>query len=433
MIRKRLAILGSTGSIGTQTLAVIEALNRAGQSFSVVALAAGKNIELLAAQAQHFQPALIAIERAKDLGRFRQLVKSLWSGEIVVGGEGLHAVATHPHVDLVVNALVGAAGLIPTLEALKAQKILALANKESLVIGGHLVKKALTPSPSPLGGRGRDILVPPLSQEDAAPKRLGDHRDEGAQGSAGARGGGPRLIPIDSEHSALFQLVHSLRREEIERVILTASGGPFRTRPLDSFAQITVEEALQHPTWQMGKRITIDSATLVNKAFEVIEAHWLFDLPYEKISVLIHPQSVVHGLVELTDGSIIAQLGPTDMRLPIQYALTYPERVPSAVERLDLVKQRLEFAPVGRERYPAFWLVCEAGRRGGTFPAVANAADEVLVQRFLNTEISFVGIAHGLERVLSEHVSLPDPSVEEILEADRWARQRAREIAQDSL
>ncbi len=391
MIRsKGLAILGSTGSIGTQTLAVIEALNRAGQSFSVVALAAGKNIELLAAQAQRFQPALIALERAKDLGRFRQLVKSFWSGEIVVGGEGLRAVATYAQADLVVNALVGATGLIPTLEALKAQKILALANKESLVIGGHLIKKLL------------------------------------------ANGSG-RVIPIDSEHSALFQLVHSLRREEIERVILTASGGPFRTRPLDSFDQIAVEEALHHPTWQMGKRITIDSATLVNKAFEVIEAHWLFDLPYEKISVLIHPQSVVHGLVELTDGSIIAQLGPTDMRLPIQYALTYPERVPSAVERLDLVKQRLEFAPVGRERYPAFWLVCEAGQRGGTFPAVANAADEVLVQRFLNTEISFVGIAHGLERVLSEHVSLPDPSVEEILEADRWARQRAREIAPDSL
>lgn len=391
MIRsKGLAILGSTGSIGTQTLAVIEALNRAGQSFSVVALAAGKNIELLAAQAQRFQPALIALERAKDLGRFRQLVKSFWSGEIVVGGEGLRAVATYAQADLVVNALVGATGLIPTLEALKAQKILALANKESLVIGGHLIKKLL------------------------------------------ANGSG-RVIPIDSEHSALFQLVHSLRREEIERVILTASGGPFRTRPLDSFDQIAVEEALHHPTWQMGKRITIDSATLVNKAFEVIEAHWLFDLPYEKISVLIHPQSVVHGLVELTDGSIIAQLGPTDMRLPIQYALTYPERVPSAVERLDLVKQRLEFAPVGRERYPAFWLVCEAGQRGGTFPAVANAADEVLVQRFLNTEISFVGIAHGLERVLSEHVSLPDPSVEEILEADRWARQQAREIAPDSL
>ncbi len=227
--------------------------------------------------------------------------------------------------------------------------------------------------------------------------------------------------------------MHAVRRDEIERVILTASGGPFRTRPLESFDAITVAEALQHPTWQMGKRITIDSATLVNKAFEVIEAHWLFDLPYEKISVLIHPQSVVHGLVELRDGSIVAHLSTTDMKLPIQYALTYPERVPSSGERLDLVKQKVEFAPVGRERYPAFWLVCEAGRRGGTFPAVANAADEVLVQRFLNREISFVGIARGLERVLAEHEGVPNPSVEEILEADRWARARASEIAHDSL
>lgn len=385
---KRLAILGSTGSIGSQTLAVVEALNRAGHAFSVVALAAGKNLELLAAQAQRFQPRLIAIERAKDLSKLRQLVGASWSGEIVVGEEGLIAAATHPDADLIVNALVGALGLIPTLEALKAKKIVALANKESLVIGGHLVRSVQS---------------------------------------------GRSLIPIDSEHSALFQLMHSLHPSEIERIILTASGGPFRTRPLDSFAQITVAEALQHPTWQMGKRITIDSATLVNKAFEVIEAHWLFDLPYEKISVLIHPQSVVHGLVELTDGSILAHLSATDMKLPIQYALTYPGRVPSSVERLDLVKQKLEFAPVGRERYPAFWLVCEAGQRGGTFPAVANAADEVLVQRFLNNEIPFVGIARGIERVLAEHEGVPTPTLEEIFEADRWARQRASEFPPNSL
>ncbi|MCS7197146.1 MAG: 1-deoxy-D-xylulose-5-phosphate reductoisomerase [Candidatus Bipolaricaulota bacterium] len=388
LIRKRLAILGSTGSVGSQTLAVVEALTRAGHAFSVVALAAGKNLELLAAQAQRFQPKLIAIERAKDLSKLRRLVGTFWSGEIVVGEEGLIAAATHPDADLIVNALVGALGLIPTLEALKAKKIVALANKESLVIGGHLV--------------------------------------HGVQSKRS-------LIPIDSEHSALFQLMHSLHPSEIERIILTASGGPFRTRPLDSFAQITVAEALQHPTWQMGKRITIDSATLVNKAFEVIEAHWLFDLPYEKISVLIHPQSVVHGLVELTDGSILAHLSTTDMKLPIQYALTYPERVPSSVARLDLVKQKLEFAPVGRERYPAFWLVCEAGQRGGTFPAVANAADEVFVQRFLKNEIPFVGIARGIERVLAEHEGVPTPALEEILEADRWARQRASEFPPNSL
>jgi len=385
VITRSVALLGSTGSIGTQTLAVIEALNQAGHHFSVVALAAGKNVELLAAQAQRFRPALIAIERAKDLGRLRQLLRAFWSGEIVVGGEGLQAVATSPKADLIVNALVGAPGLIPTLEALKAKKTVALANKESLVIGGHLVR--------------RIVETPPL-------------------------------IPLDSEHSAIFQIIENLRQpSEIERIILTASGGPFRTRPLDSFDTITVAQALQHPTWQMGKRITIDSATLVNKAFEVIEAHWLFDLLYEKISVLIHPQSVVHGLVELIDGTLLAHLSATDMKLPIQYALTHPERLRSSVERLDLVKQKLEFAPVGRERYPAFWLVCEAGQRGGTFPAVANAADEALVQKFLNREISFVGIARGLERVLSEHEGVADPTLEEILEADRWARQRAREIA----
>lgn len=388
MIARSIALLGSTGSIGTQTLSVIEALNHAGHHLSVVALAAGENLELLAAQAHRFHPELLAIARAKDLRRLRQLLK-LWSGEIAVGGEGMQAVATHPRADLVVNALVGAAGLLPTLEALRAHKPVALANKESLVIGGHLVR-GLT------------------------------------QGESG------RILPLDSEHSALFQIIQNLRdSSELERILLTASGGPFRTRPLESFEAITVAEALQHPTWQMGKRITIDSATLVNKAFEVIEAHWLFDLPYEKIAVLIHPQSIVHGLVELVDGTLFAHLSTTDMKLPIQYALTYPERWRSSVERLDLVKQKLEFGPVGRERYPAFWLVCEAGRRGGTFPVVANAADEVLVQKFLNREISFLGIARALERVLAEHQGIADPSLDEILEADRWARQRASEIVQD--
>ncbi len=390
MISRSVAILGSTGSIGVQALSVIESLNQAGHHYTIAALAAGTNLELLAAQAQHFQPALLAIERAKDLRRLRHLLGARWSGEIVVGGEGLQAAATLPQADLVVNALVGAAGLLPTLEAVKANKTLALANKESLVIGGHLVKRIL-------------------------------------------ENGSGYLIPIDSEHSALWQLLQHRRSAEIARILLTASGGPFRTRPLDSFDAITVAEALQHPTWQMGKRITIDSATLVNKAFEVIEAHWLFDMPYEKISVLIHPQSVVHGLVELVDGSLLAHLSAPDMRLPIQYALTYPERFASSAGRLDLVKSKLEFAPVGRARYPAFWLMYEAGRHGGTLPAVANAADEVLVQRFLNGEVPFSGIARALERILSEHSVVSDPSLEQISEADRWARQRASEIGKDSL
>ncbi len=384
MITRKIAILGSTGSLGSQTLSVVEALNRAGHNLSVVALAAGKNLELLAAQAQRFQPALIVIEQTRDLNRLGRLLRPYWSGEILAGGEGLHAAVTHPQTELVVHALVGATGLIPTLEALQAHKTLALANKESLVIGGHLVK-----------------------------------------------GKGSPIIPLDSEHSALYQLLQQREPTEVARVILTASGGPFRTRALDSFSQITVEEALQHPTWKMGKRITIDSATLVNKAFEVIEAHWLFDLPYEKLDVLLHPQSVVHGLVELCDGSVLAHLSRPDMRLPIQYALAYPERVASLVEieRLDLVKQKLEFAPVGRERYPAFWTVIEAGRRGGTLPAVANAADEILAQRFLNREISFSRIAEGLEIVLGEHQPVQNPSLQEIWEADRWARERAGKLS----
>ncbi len=313
-----------------------------------------------------------------------------WNGEIMAGSEGLQRAATQAQADMIVNALVGAAGLMPTLEALQANKTVALANKESLVIGGHLVQALLQ------SGRGR-------------------------------------LMPIDSEHSALFQLLQQTKSAEITRVILTASGGPFRTRPLSSFDQITVEEALQHPTWQMGRRITIDSATLVNKAFEVLEAHWLFGLDFEKISVLIHPQSRVHGLVELHDGSILAHLSTTDMKLPIQYALTYPQRLAASVERLDLVKHKLEFAPVGRARYPAFWTVIEAGRQGGTFPTVANAADEVLVERFLKREIAFTRIAAGLEIILSRHQALQNPSIEALWEADRWAREEAGKLPADGV
>lgn len=385
MISRSVAILGSTGSIGTQTLAVVEALNRAGHNFSVVALSAGKNLELVAAQVQRFRPSLLAIERSKDFSHLRRLLAPHWNGEIIFGGEGLRAVATFPEADLVVNGLVGAAGLIPTLEALKANKTLALANKESLVIGGHLVKRILE------SGHGR-------------------------------------LIPVDSEHSAIFQLLQECKISEVERIILTASGGPLRTKRLGEFETVTVAEVLSHPTWQMGKRITVDSTTLVNKAFEVIEAHWLFGLHYDKISVLIHPQSVVHGLVELTDGSLLAHLGVTEMRLPIQYALTYPERAPSPGERLDLIKQKLEFASVGKERYPAFWLVCEAGRQGGTLPAVANAADEILVQRFLNGELVFPQIARGLDIILAEHAPVSDPPLGKILEADAWARKRASNL-----
>jgi 1-deoxy-D-xylulose-5-phosphate reductoisomerase len=380
---KHLAILGSTGSIGNQALSVIQSLNKLEPRFSVEALAAGENLDLLAAQAVTFQPKLVAIKKDSDASRLKKLVGSLWRGEIFSGSAGLEAVASFPPADLVLNGLVGAAGLSPTLASLYAGKTVCLANKESLVIGGHLVQRALSENKG-------------------------------------------QLIPVDSEHSALFQLLEKRAPTEIARLILTASGGPLRTRALDDFPKVTVAQVLRHPTWQMGKRITVDSATLVNKAFEVIEAHWLFDLPYEKIHTLIHPQSLIHGLVELIDGAVLAHLSMTDMKIPIQYALTYPERLTTELPRLDLIKHRFDFDPVGEKRYPAFKLIIEAGKAGGTLPAVANAADEVLVQRFLNGEIAFIEIAQGIQEILSQHNSVSNPSLEALLETDRWAREKAK-------
>ena len=376
---KRLAILGSTGSIGCQALSVIQTLNQREQRFSVEALAAGENLELLAAQISAVQPKLVAIKKSSDIGRLKKMLGSGWRGEILAGEDGLQAVARFPSADVVLNGLVGAAGLSPTLVSLHAGKTVAVANKESLVIGGHLIKRVLCE------GQGK-------------------------------------LIPVDSEHSALFQLLEGRPSPEIVRLILTASGGPLRTRPLEDFPKVTVAEVLKHPTWNMGKRITVDSATLVNKAFEVIEAHWLFDLPFEKIHTLIHPQSLVHGLVELIDGAVLAHLSVTDMKLAIQYALTYPERISTHLPRLDLIKHKLEFDPVGEKRYPAFKTVVEAGRVGGTLPAVVNAADEILVQRFLNGEILFTGIAQGIQAIAEKHKTVQNPSLEQILESDRWAR-----------
>ncbi|MBI3460867.1 1-deoxy-D-xylulose-5-phosphate reductoisomerase [Candidatus Acetothermia bacterium] len=379
---KCLAILGSTGSIGCQAFSVIQSLNQPEPRFSVEALAAGENLDLLVAQINAVQPKLVAIKKSSDIARLEKILGREWRGEILVGEDGLQAIAQLPSADLVLNGLVGAAGLSPTLASLYAGKTVALANKESLVIGGHLIKRALSE-------------------------------------------GNGKLIPVDSEHSALFQLFEGRQFSEIARLVLTASGGPLRTRPLEDFSKVTVAEVLKHPTWQMGKRITVDSATLVNKAFEVIEAHWLFDLPFEKIHTLIHPQSLVHGLVELIDGAVLAHLSVTDMKLPIQYALTYPERMATELPRLDLIKHKLEFDPVGEKRYPAFRTVVEAGKVGGTLPAVVNATDEVLVQRFLNGEIPFTGIAQGIQEIAEQHEPMKNPTLEEILEADRWTRERA--------
>ena len=370
----KVAILGSTGSIGLQAL---EEIRRYPERFQVVALACGKNVELLASQAREFGVRDLAVSDPEDA---KKLEKILPGARVRHGPEGLAELASLPEVDLVLNAVVGAVGIFPTLSALRAGKRLALANKESLVVGGPIVLRE---------------------------RRFPD-----------------QIIPVDSEHAALWQLFQGIKREEVAKVWITASGGPFRNRKEEELAQVTPEEALRHPTWKMGPRITVDSATLVNKAFEVIEAHYLFQIPWERIGVLLHPESVVHALLELRDGSVLAQMATPDMRIPIRAALTYPERLPPPIP-LCLPGLSLHFAEIPRERYPAFWAVLAAGKEGGTAPAVANAADEVLVGAFLEGKIPFPAIAQGLSFVLSQHKNGPAEDLETILEADRWARKAA--------
>jgi len=372
----KVSILGSTGSIGRQALEVVRSL---GPDYQIIALAAGSNLELLAEQVREFQPAIVSIKDRELVEPFAHLIGG--ETELRWGREGLLELAALPEAEVVINGLGGAIGLEPTIRALEAKKRVGLANKESLVIGGHLVREALS------------------------------------------RGG--ELIPIDSEHSAIFQLLEGqgLEGVSVRRVIITASGGALRERPLAELERVRPEEVLRHPNWRMGKRITVDSATLVNKGFEVIEAHWLFGLDYDRIEALLHPQSIVHGLVELADGTVAAVLSPPDMRLPIQYALSYPRRLKSDWPRLKLAGLKLDFAEIDLQRYPAFEIVVEAGRTGGTMPAVINGADEVLVERFLRGEIPFPKIEEGLRRVLEEHHVVKDPDLEELLAADRWARE----------
>lgn len=380
-----IAILGSTGSIGRMTLEVISSL---GPDFRVVALAAGRQVDLLARQAAESGAASVAVcddEAARGLGR------ALPRGavpEVLVGPEGLVTLASRGNVDIVVSAIVGGAGLPAALAAARAGKRLALANKEALVMAGHLVM-------------------------------------------AEARASGAQVIPVDSEHSAIFQAMASGRAGEVRRVVLTASGGPFYRRPDEVQESVTAAEALDHPTWSMGRKITIDSATLMNKTLEVIEAHHLFGLEAEKIQVLIHPESTVHSLVEFVDGSVIAQLGPPDMRMPIQYALTYPERRPAPWPRLDLAALgRLHFEVPDTDRFPALALGFEVVREGGTLGAVLSGADEVAVGAFLDGRIRFVDIVPLVQRVLVSHRRrsagahrADKPNLEDVLAADVWARE----------
>ena len=379
---KRVAILGSTGSIGTSALKVIE---RHRDRFRVVGLAVGKNLELLRKQIETFQPKIVSVA-TQEAAELLQKTYSSTGLQICYGSQGLIEVATHPEAELVISALVGALGLLPTYRAIQAGKDIALANKETLVMAGGLIM-----------------------QEVAKQKSS--------------------LLPIDSEHSALFQCLLHCKREEVRRVILTASGGPFLDLPMERFVQITVKEALQHPNWKMGRKITVDSATLMNKGLEVIEAYWLFGFPIDKIDIAIHPQSVVHCLVELNDGSLLAHLGIPDMQIPIQYALSFPERLDSPVTSLPLSEMEpLEFRPPDKERFPCLGLAYRALREGGTMPMVLSAANEVTVASFLAGEIQFLTIPSVIEETMQQHQKSPLSSIEQALEVNQWAMERAKAL-----
>jgi len=378
---KNLAILGSTGSIGRSTLAVVAEHPR---EFTVAGLAAGRNVELLAEQIRQFRPARVSVQDGEAAARLRELLPSGKNPEILAGPQGAAAVATAPGVDLVVSAMVGAAGLEPTLAAIEAGIPVALANKETLVAAGSLVMAA-------------------------------------------ARERGVDLIPVDSEHSALMQALQGQRREDVKKLWLTASGGPFRSWEAERLAQVTPAQALRHPNWNMGAKITIDSATMMNKALEVIEASVLFGLPVEQVGVYIHPQSIIHSLVEFVDGSVIAQLGVPDMRLPIAYALTYPRRLPLNSPPLDLCRiAQLTFEEPDLERFPSLRLGYEAAATGGTLPAVLNAANEVAVAAFLEGRLSFLGIPRVVEEAMRAHAPEPLQNLEQVLKVNRWAREFAQ-------
>jgi 1-deoxy-D-xylulose-5-phosphate reductoisomerase len=386
---KKIAILGSTGSIGRQTLEVVAAHP---DRFQVVALAAGENLRLLAEQIGKFRPQMAALKDSTKRDKLRDMVPGGWAStgslELLGGRQGLIEIVRHPEVDLVVVATAGAAGLEPTIAALREGKNVALANKEALVMAGeHVIAAA---------------------------------RDHGAS-----------ILPIDSEHSAIWQCLRGDGDDRggeggnsVARLILTASGGAFRDASPAELEHVTAADALRHPNWLMGKKVTIDSATLMNKGLEVIEAHWLFDAPFANIAIVIHRESIVHSMVEFVDGSVKAQLGPPDMRLPIQYALSYPDRLAtSAFPKLDLTKLgRLTFEEPEMGRFPCLKLALQAGERGGTYPAVLSAADDVAVGLFLAGRIGFTEIAGLVARVLDRHQVVTHPSIEDILAADRWAR-----------
>jgi 1-deoxy-D-xylulose-5-phosphate reductoisomerase len=383
---RSVTILGSTGSIGTQALDVVR---RNPERFKVVGLSAGGgNQELLAGQIREFLPPVVAIADEGAAGDVKEKLRGLRGVEIIEGPDATETLARDFEADIVLNALVGSAGLAPTLATLQSGKTLALANKESLVVGGELVTDLIKGEPE-------------------------------------------RLLPVDSEHAALAMALRGERREDLKRVVLTGSGGPFRGWTRAELAKASVKEALQHPVWSMGPKITIDSATLMNKGLEVIEAHYLFDLDYSQIHVLIHPEGVVHAMAEFRDGSLRAEMATPDMRLPVQLALGWPERLPTGVEPVPLTERPLTFEPVDREAFPAVDLAYRVGGLGLTFPAVMNAANEVAVMAFLEGKIPLNRIVELVQTVVDEHDPGSVVSIVNIERADTWARARAAEIIEE--
>ncbi|HZG73919.1 MAG TPA: 1-deoxy-D-xylulose-5-phosphate reductoisomerase [Chondromyces sp.] len=373
---KKISLLGATGSIGLQTLDIIE---QHPEQFSLAACSSGRNLKETRKIIQKFSPKLVSVQLKEDA----ELLRSEFPDTtILFGEEGLVEIAVADKADMVVNAVLGSVGLYPTLQAIKAGKTIALANKETLVTAGHLVMET-------------------------------------------AKQHGVKLLPVDSEHSAIFQCLQGENEKNVERIILTASGGSFRDRTRDELKEVTVEEALNHPNWSMGAKITIDSATMMNKGLEVIEAHWLFDLPYEAIDVVLHRESIIHSMVEFHDSSIIAQLGTPDMRVPIQYAMTYPDRAPlPKAQRLNLADiGRLHFQEVDFDRFRMLRYAYEAGRIGGTMPTVLNAANEAAVASFLEGKITFLGIENMVERALEKHRVIKNPDLGTIQQTDAETRQ----------
>ncbi|MFP3982397.1 MAG: 1-deoxy-D-xylulose-5-phosphate reductoisomerase [Desulfurivibrionaceae bacterium] len=384
-MQKTISLLGSTGSIGRNVLKIVRQFPG---RFQIAGLAAGQNINLLRDQIESFQPQVVSVATEDLAGELRKIVSSGWQGRIVSGQEGNIRVATLEGVDTVVSSIVGAAGLMPTMEAIKSGKNVALANKETLVMAGELVMETAR-----------------------------DHNVD--------------LLPIDSEHNAIFQALTAGRKEDLHKIILTASGGPFQDRDERRLWDVTPEEALDHPNWDMGRKITIDSATLMNKGLEIIEAKWLFNIPLEHIEVLIHPQSIVHSLVEFIDGSVIAQMGIPDMRIPISYALAWPERIRTGLSRLNLARCiDLNFLPPDYKRFPALKLAYHACKQGGTFPAILNGANEVAVEAFLNQRIRFPEIAYVVAETLNRSTRKEAKDIDAVLNADISARLQAESIVE---